>query len=190
MIIGKRIRMVACSLVLAGATGCAAESMTVPPLDGLGEVIIYETSPGPMCGRCDTTKLTLAADGRIWVEHGYWAGEYRNWRTRVRVVQSTPEAFAQFRARLSPYRPVGRLWLRDADGCGTFLYDGSEVRLQWQGGPGRSELWFTDSCDPAVHAPMFEAVSLAIDSLGLGDLPGVHPVAGPAGILHIRQPGD
>lgn len=58
-------------------TGCASMK---PPADlPGGGLITYETSPGPFCGRCDTLKLTVASDGRVWIEHGWWAGAYSDW---------------------------------------------------------------------------------------------------------------
>ena len=169
-----------CSAALLAVTGCATERTVAPPLDGLGEAIVYETDSGPFCGRCDSTQLILASDGRIWVEHGYWAGDYRNWRVRRRLVRSTPEAFARFRDRMSPFRPTGVLWLREpGPDCATFLTDGSEVRLRWLGDGADAELWFAYGCDPIRHAALHDAVAEAVAELGLGELPGVEPSPSP-----------
>jgi hypothetical protein len=131
-----------------------------------GELITYESQPGPFCGECETLKLTAASDGRVWIERGHWAGNYEDWRTTVREHQLTPEEFRRFRAALGPYRPSGTRTL-DEGACASFISDGGGVSIRWRGGGGDAELFYNFGCDPENRREMFRAITHAPAVFGL-----------------------
>lgn len=137
-----------------------------PPVDLSGDVIIYETSPGPWCGRCDTLKITAAADGRVWIERGYWAGDYRDWRQSRQLVVHSPEEVAAFRAVLEPHRPRGELLLQD-EGCETFLTHMENRRIVWRSAGGVDLLAYNFGCDANKRGQLRDDLNAAPDALGI-----------------------
>jgi hypothetical protein len=115
------------------------------------EWLSIETSPGPFCGRCDTTKIIVAYDGRAWIEQGHWAGSYKNWRVVRREAQVEAEALASFRARLEAVRPDGVLALIDTPPCEEYWEDNSEVIVVWHDQRGESRLHYNFGCDPETR---------------------------------------
>jgi hypothetical protein len=159
--------------VLAGAVMMAASCATpvAPSPDNLpGEAIVYETSPGPWCGRCDTLKITAAADGRIWVERGWWAGNYKNWRKKHEALTVTPERLAAFKALLDQHRPRGALWLREpGPNCEVFWSDSEERIVSWWGPKGEDKLWYNFGCDPETKAALRNDLKAAPEALGIAN---------------------
>src|SRR5690242_3425587 len=108
----------AASLLLAGCASIQPERA-----DALGERIVYETSPEPFCGRCETLKLAVWSDGHATIERGRWAGRYSAWTVRRQSLQVSPEQITQFRERLAPYRPIGSAEFRETPDCETYTND-------------------------------------------------------------------
>jgi hypothetical protein len=136
-----------------------------------GELVTYETRPGPFCGRCDTLKISAASNGRVLIEQGYWAGDYRDWRVVRRSLRVKRAQFARFRSHLAPYRPVGEHWLRDQEGCTPFMTDMPEILVSWRGSGADGRLWFNLGCDPEKWAPLARALTTAPTHLGIRNLP-------------------
>ncbi|WP_260582122.1 hypothetical protein [Sphingopyxis sp. PET50] len=147
--------------------GCASLS---PPVDPIGLAVIeWETESPPFCGRCDSLKLVVASDGRVWTEEGYWAGRYRDWRTTKRRFQVPPERVAAFRAQLQPYRPDGFFRL-DQEVCKTFWTDSGGFRIKWREEGREDSLIFDRGCDPAERASQAEDIMRAPRLLGIEGL--------------------
>jgi hypothetical protein len=157
--------------------GCAG--IPTEPARQDEELISYETSPGPFCGRCDTIKIVATSDGRVWIEQGHWAGNYSDWQTRRRYPRVTPARFARFQARLAPHRPVGLHDMTDPDNCTEFWHDMSEVSVRWKGGGADGTLRFYFGCDPDLNAALTEALQAAPAELAIRELkiPGNNWVA-------------
>jgi hypothetical protein len=128
------------------------------------ERISFEPSPPPFCGRCETTRFTVGADGLLRGETGYWAGRYTDWRRQRFTRRVTPEQFAAFKQRLEPYRP-------DADrsvnqyACGAYIPDDAGVRIAWELGEERRTLHVDLGC--ADDRAMNDALVDAPRALGL-----------------------
>lgn len=159
------------SAIVSTAAGCTSvpPAPTVPPAAG-DELIIIRNEPGPFCGRCDSVKVVALSDGRVWVEHGYWAGKYRNWRVERRLEQASPQSFARFREHLIPFRPHGQLVLDDKPPCETFWHDVDGVRVEWRDSNGADTLIFNFGCDPKTKQAMAAALKAAPDLLGIDSL--------------------
>lgn len=170
--IGNRLSSAVIGLACFAALAACA-GVPRPPTMPLarGEVLIkLENEPGPFCGRCDNVRITALSDGRVWIEHGFWQGKYRNWRVERRLVQTTPERFASFREALSPYRPKGELSLQDKPPCHTFWFDVDGVRVEWQDASGTDRLLLNFGCDPESNRAMADALRAAPDLLGIARL--------------------
>jgi hypothetical protein len=130
-------------------------------------MIIYQTMPGPWCGRCDTLKITAAEDGRAWVERGWWAGRYEDWRVKRELLTVTPEQLADFRALLDQHRPNGELWLRDPPECRVFYTDDEERSVSWRRADGEDKLWYNFGCDPETRSALRNDLEAAPGALGV-----------------------
>jgi len=138
---------------------------------GAGRALItIESEPGPFCGRCDTVKIRALSDGQIWIEHGYWAGHYRDWRVERRHIHGSPERFAHFRGALLPYRPSGTLSLREKPPCETLWNDADGARVEWKDAGRTDKLLLNFGCDPETRKAMADAVRAAPDLLGIARL--------------------
>ena len=135
-------------LVAAALAGCAGAPMADPAVDR----ITYETTPPPFCGRCETLKFTASADGVLRVETGHYAGDYRDWRRRHEVRRITPEQFAEFKARLAPYRGERDI-IGGEEGCRDYYSDDAGLRVEWASGSERRVRVFDFGCkdDPAMN---------------------------------------
>jgi hypothetical protein len=163
-----RFTLPATPIFLFLVSGCAPLN---PPAELAGGMLIsYETESGPFCGRCDGTKLTVASDGRVWIEHGYWAGRYRDWTIERRQVKVSPEQFAAFQQRLEPYRPEGTLELNDQPQCEEFWTDMAGVRVSWRDGGKESRLLYNFGCNPTANAAMRDAINAAPSALNIKGL--------------------
>lgn len=140
------------------------------PLNAGGSLITVESESGPFCGRCDKVKITALSDGQIWMEHGYWAGPYRDWRVERQHIQGAPERFARFRDALLPYRPTGTLALQDQPPCTTLWNDVDGARVEWKDAKGSDKLLLNFGCDPETRRAMADAVRAAPDLLGIATL--------------------
>lgn len=136
-----------------------------------GELIVIENENGPNCGPCNSTKIAAYSDGHIWIEHGHWAGEYRDWQITRRLQRATSEQFARFREHLRPFRPEGELDLTDTKACKTYWADSGGVRVEWYGSGSDAFLRFDFGCDPDIRQAMAEALKTAPRELGVTDLP-------------------
>jgi hypothetical protein len=159
-------------LAAAAALAACADVPRAPtgPLAAGDELITLENESGPFCGRCDTVKITALSDGRVWIEHGYWAGRYRDWRVERRLEQVPRENFERFREHLRPYRPSGELLLQGKPACDTFWSDVDGVRVTWRGTTGNDKLVLNFGCDPEKMRAMAEALRAASGALGIRTL--------------------
>jgi hypothetical protein len=165
---------VARSLLVAATLAASACATTPGPESGFaGDVVTWENEVGPFCGRCDSLKLQIASDGRVWIEQGYWAGHYRDWRTHRYLAKVTPERLTAFRTAIDPFRPAG---LRELDGasCKNFWTDMPGVRVIWKTGGAADELRANFGCDPETNAGMAAALKQAPDLL---EIPGLQAPA-------------
>jgi hypothetical protein len=156
-----------CAFLLIAALSGAAQSLPADEDPNKGETISYKTQSAPFCGPCDTIALTVFWDGRVRVEHGYWAGHYQDWRVVRRTVRVPADRVAAFRARLAPYRPEGAQFLDDSPQCEEFLTDQHGVSIAWTGGGTSARLIYNYGCDPTSRAAMAKALSTASDLLGI-----------------------
>lgn len=170
-----KLLLLAC--LFSGVASCAP--LKPPAVLSGGTLISYETESGPFCGRCDSTKLTVGSDGRVWIEQGHWAGRYRNWMVTRRLVKATPEQAAAFSRALEPYRPEGTLALNERPPCKEFWTDMAGVRVSWIESGGTSRLFYNFGCDPASNAAMRAAVNAAPAALGIKGL-AIPATSGPA----------
>lgn len=156
-------------VILAGSLGSGCASTSPVPIPTELERITYEAQPGPFCGRCETRAVTVAEDGRIWVETGYWTGDYRNWRTRHAMIQTAPEVFHRFRVALEPYRPaIERIPTTSGEFCdGPFIADVGEIVVTWSGPRGSVRRWFEQGCGGERETIL--AVRAAREALPVGD---------------------
>ncbi len=123
-----------------------------------------------MCGRCDTTKITVSYDGRAWIEQGHFAGDYRTWRVARREAHVTAQALASFRSRLQAFRPAGVLLLTDQPPCETFWSDSSGIIINWHDQSGTARLNYNFGCDPETRREMRKALTAAPARL---EIPGL-----------------
>ena len=161
--------LVASSAATLVACASVPQPLTAPPEEN-GQLITLENEPGPFCGRCDNVKITALSDGRVWIEHGYWAGSYRDWRVERRLEHVPRERFARFREALRPYRPKGELALQEKPPCETFWHDVDGARVEWKDATGADKLILNFGCDPESKRPMADAVRAAPDLLNLATL--------------------
>jgi hypothetical protein len=142
-------------------SGCAG---TPPPGAAAIERISFRPDPPPFCGRCETTTFTVAADGEVRIETGYWAGSYHDWRRQRTVKHVTAEQFAEFKRRLAPYKPTHDL-LQGEVGCRNYITDNDGAIVEWSNGAERLKRVFDFGCldDRAMN----EAVRGAPGTLGL-----------------------
>jgi hypothetical protein len=106
----------------------------------------------------------------VWIDHGYWAGRYSNWRIERRLEQVYPQNFANFRNRLRAFRPRGELALQGKPACETFWNDVDGVRVEWRDAAGADMLLLNFGCDPNAKHDMAEALRSAPDLLGIASL--------------------
>lgn len=123
------------------------------------QTIRYET--GPCFGACPVYVLTVRSDGT-----GTFEGRQHTAVQGVREFTLTPAQFADFRARLEPYRPVGQRRLSTGPECnGRVATDLPSVEISWtQKGP-QSRLYAYYGCDMEGNAAMFEALQNAPKAL-------------------------
>lgn len=158
-------------LGLAGIL-CLAGCVPLTPPASLpgGTLISYETESGPFCGRCDSTKLSVGSDGRIWIEQGHWAGRYEGWTVYRRMVKVGLKRADAFKRALEPYRPEGTLALNQQPPCKEFWTDMAGVRVSWIEGGKTSHLFYNFGCDPAAYKAMRSALDGAPSTLGIKGL--------------------
>lgn len=140
-----------------------------PPPTALpgGLVIVYKTENGPFCGRCDGWKLTVASNGKVWIEHSYRDTAYDTWDTTRRRIRVSPERFAAFRESLDQYRPKGALDLSDNADCKEFWTDMAGVKVTWREGGAEDRLHYNYGCDPSTREAMSKALRGAPAMLGV-----------------------
>lgn len=163
-----RFLVISAALVSLLVSGCASSDRVGPPSAVQG--VTFETYPGPFCGRCDNTKITVANDGRVWIEQGYWAGDYQTWRTTRQEVQISAEALRRFRVRIDDYRPHGEVVLADQPPCATFETDNSGIHVIWRDERGEDRLDYNLGCDWEARRAMAEALKTAPALLEIASL--------------------
>lgn len=163
-------------LLVSAATLLASACATVdPPPDNLpGETIVYTPSYGPFCFGCVFTTITVAEDGRVWVERERQVGSPEDilsdrkavWRVRREMVSVTPDQLAAFRALLAPYRPQGRTAFY-GDACEIFFTDMPGTYVWWRRADAEDMLSYNFGCDPDMHARMKADLVAAPALLGI-----------------------
>jgi hypothetical protein len=164
-------------LLLAALSACVKPlALPIPPD---GEVITYETMPGPFCGNCASYKIAVGSDGRVAVEEGHWEGNYTDWRASRWTARLSSRQVVPFREQLALYRPDGDRSLRDAKSCDEFWTDSPEVKVTWQSARATSRLIYNYGCDPTTQHTMAEALRTAPSLLPLRYLrvPFTQPLA-------------
>jgi hypothetical protein len=170
------VKKIAAALLatIALATSSCATSVPPPPTDLAGEIIVYTPSYGPFCFDCTAVELTVADDGRVWVERTRRVGtleDWRNenearWRVQRELVKVTPEQLAAFKSLLAPYRPSGSLLLAD-DACEVFFTDMPGTTVSWRKNGAEDKLIYDFGCDPNVYAGMKDDLVTAPSLLGI-----------------------
>ena len=151
------------ALIAVAALAACATHAGSGPKSGVEQISFRPQSP-PFCGRCETTNLVVSADGRMVIERGHWAGNYRNWQRRRKVRQVAPGQFAAFKGILEPYKPQ-RGTEPSETVCLNYMTDNDGVIVEWIGHDGHRARVFDFGCldDRAMN----EAVRSAPKALGL-----------------------
>ena len=165
------IRTLAFVAMLA-ASACA--TVDPPPDDLPGETIVYAPSYGPFCFGCVFTTLTVAEDGRVWIEREQDISAKRTrrtdgepvWRTTRELITVTPEQLDAFRNKLAPYRPKGRHIL-NGDDCTVMFTDMPGTSVTWRSAGVADELIYDFGCDPGKWAVMRNDLETAPGLLGI-----------------------
>lgn len=156
------MRLVVVALFVAAFCGCASVYKFGPISSD--EYIKYESHPPPFCGACDSTTIYVAYDGRVWIEQGWWEGDYRSWRTKRRQHMISADAVVAFRNILNSYRPEGDLFLRDAALCVSWSFDQGEIWMEWHDATSHDRLVVDESCVvsqwPDIQADLENAPTL------------------------------
>ena len=170
MTLPKHLFASLCSLTAVVCLPACAPVPPVGPLPGGVELIALENEPGPFCGSCDSIKVTAMSDGRVWIEHGYWAGRYTDWTVERRLKHIPIGNFVKLCDHLSRYRPKGVLALNHKPPCETFWNDVDGVRVQWRDGTNDDKLFLNFGCDPEAKKSMADALKSAPSLLGISSL--------------------
>jgi hypothetical protein len=168
---GTMFRPLLTLITVALLGGCATMPSLPPGTDG--ELITYQTSPGPFCGRCTSTKLVVASNGVAWLQIGHWAGAYTDWQTTERRWKPTAEQLAAFRFQLARIRPKGVRMLTEEPACKSVTQDMEEFDVHWRGNGPDARLMFDIGCDTPGGGEIWKTLGTAPSLLGLKDLPGV-----------------
>ena len=133
--------------------GCTAAPATVPlPAAEAVRTIRYET--GPCLGFCPVYVLTVASDGKGTLESRSNTGA-----SGTRAFTVTPPQFADFEARLAPYRPAGERRLAMGEECNDRVAtDMPSVDIRWSGKGPSSHLFVYFGCNMEANAAMFKAL--------------------------------
>jgi len=143
--------------------GSCMEPLSLP-LPPNGEVITYESSPGPFtCGSpsCAHHKIVVASDGRLAIEASRWDRATEGLRSSRWTARLSPGQVAPFWKRLAPYRPAKELLLDDGLSCRDFASDSGEVRITWQSAAATSRLVYNFGCEAAERREMAKALHTA-----------------------------
>ena len=124
--------------------GCSS----IPPVNANSDRVVFETSPPPFCGSCDVLKLTVSREGQVWVEHGYWRGDYRRWRINRRYLRISPERTEAFLRTLERVKPVASTLIsQDHPDCSEFFFDQGEIRISWWVSGSETNLIYDEGCN-------------------------------------------
>ena len=155
------MRFFALAFVFSALFVTSCTSSDIRPFDETTEFISFETSPGPFCGKCNTTKLKVSYTGLAVIEQGYWRGDYDDWQVERKKVQVSAEALKNFQQHLEPFRPSGELYLDDTPPCDSFWTDNPEVTIVWQDAQAYSLLRYNFGCDREKRSDLAEALKEA-----------------------------
>jgi hypothetical protein len=141
--------------------GCAQSSATIPT-DGF--LLVVRESPPPFCGRCDVYTISLAPDGRAWLERGWWAGDYADWRTAVTELRTSRARNANVLESLSIYRPAGERSIDDSS-CLNYVTDSGAFTVEWRDGAKPDRLSLDRGClgESALDTLLDETVGQFVD---------------------------
>lgn len=160
-------------------SSCISGNFRQPPDDYNEWVSFDTTSLGPFCGRCDTTYLIVAYDGRVRIEQGQWAiekyewaGDNDEWLVNRRQLRVSEEALARFLERLAPYRPNGVLSLTsESRQCKSVTTDQGVLTIVWHDKDGDAKLVYDLGCDWELRRDMAKALWTAPALLEIKNLP-------------------
>ena len=162
------MKLILASAALMLLAGCATTGATAPPQ--VAETIRYETSP--CFGACPVYAVTVSSDGS-----GSFEGKRFTAVTGERAFTVTPAQFAEFRARLAPFRPADgerRIASGEAD-CGSMITDQPSAAVTWSGGdapPASLSLYY--GCTAPQLAAMKAALRAAPEALSIASYVGRH----------------
>jgi hypothetical protein len=162
------MKLVMTIAALALLAGCATTGTAEPP--HAAETIRYET--GPCFGACPVYAVTVSSDGT-----GTFEGKRFTAATGEQAFTLTPAQFADFRARLQPYRPAAgerRVASGEPD-CGSTITDQPSVSVSWEGGgtpPASLSLYY--GCTAPALAAMKAALRSAREALPIAVMIGKH----------------
>ncbi|MGV9010781.1 hypothetical protein [Brevundimonas sp.] len=155
----------AMTLGLIGLGSCT----TIPGVSAADQLeIVYETSPGPFCGRCETLKISVSPEGRVWTETGKWAGDHKDWHRERLELSVSPEQVRNFRTQLQSLRPDGEMRLVGGEStCESHMTDQPMVRVTWRDSNQTDNLDFDWGCDHDYRRAEREILWRAPEALGL-----------------------
>lgn len=133
------------ALIATAMAGCA--TVEPPPVPHNLERIVYQQQSGPFCGRCQLHTVTLAADGRAWIETGHWA-DRETWAIdNLRMERVGPETYTQLYAVLAPYHPGANqtAYSSEAD-CADEIEDLSSAAITWIDETGSAQRHVSFGC--------------------------------------------
>jgi hypothetical protein len=162
------MKLVMTIAALALLAGCATPGTAEPPQ--AAETIHYET--GPCFGACPVYAVTVSSDGT-----GTFEGKRFTAVTGEQAFTLTPAQFADFRARLQPYRPAAgeRRIVSGEPDCGSMITDQPSASVSWQGGgmpPASLSLYY--GCTAPALAAMKAALRSAPEALPVAAMIGKH----------------
>jgi hypothetical protein len=132
--------------------------------------IVWRTMPGPFCGPCHSTWISVGYDGEVTIEQSYYRGNYTDVQTTRRSARVSPAIIARFRNHLAPFRPTGPGDLTEAKSCPTALQDVGQILVEWHDEHGLARQISDGSCDPTKSGEMVRAMETAPALLEISDL--------------------
>jgi hypothetical protein len=162
------MRLVMMIAALATLAGCTTTGAAEPPQ--AAETIRYET--GPCFGACPVYAVMVSSDSI-----GTFEGKRFTAVTGEQSFTLTPAQFADFRARLQPYRPTAgeRRIVSGEPDCGSMITDQASASVSWQGGsvpPASLSLYY--GCAAPALAAMNAALRSAPEALPIAAMIGKH----------------
>ena len=161
------LSLLICATVL---TACSTTSSELVLPENV-EWVSYESSPGPFCGKCETTKIIAAYDHRVWIERGYWAGDYEDWRISRTEPKASQKNLISFRNHLAQFRPnENRIIGIESPLCDDFFSDSNSLRITWHDKKGSVYLIYDFGCQGEDAHTLADALKAAPSLLNIDSL--------------------